>query len=384
MPAIDTFFAALSSPSGAGSLAGSLPARFEVATAGPFPLAKHVPVPDHPVGGELMIEFEDVSFGPLAITGFQPVAGGDENESEFTVTFGPAQVQGHYELFALETPRIELDTGGAVQPFRALEAGPSDEGVTEKQYDQVMQANAQRTKLNQTANGRAMLSAYDQHNDAYNDVFNSNKQLRTYWAGDGAIAEMSDHTSDALDAGAVINPSDKTFGTKGNTYNGNAFAQQLNVWAACIAAKYNDAASAALNFQKPVNTTGNTKTQVTPMTGDQVFGAVNSAAPPAVAGALQTASEEHALHAPLMRIAQNTHEPAHLELLAEHGAALEPDEVEAIQAIFAEGRRVDDPAARLEIAAGNCAAALTATSFRFRLTRQPDGAITAKLTHATL
>jgi hypothetical protein len=393
MPSIHAFFAELSSPGGPGALAATLPSHFEIAAAGPFPLAKHVPVAGSAVGGALMIGFDRLSFGPLAITGFERDPDGeDEGTGEFTVTLAPAQVQGHYELFALETPRIDLDTGGAVQPFAAIEAmqeaaagdpAPADPGITEKQYDQVMQANAQRTKLNQTANGRAALASYDQYNDAYNDVFNTNAALRQRWAGDGAVAEMSDHTSGALDSGAVINPPDKTFGTKGNTYNANAFAQQLNVWAACVS-KYQDAAAAALKFSDPVGTTGNTKMQVNPMTGDQVFGAVNAAPPDAVAAHLLSAADEHPLHAPLMRIAQNSHDDSHLALLASHGMVLEPDEIESIQAIHAESLRIDDPAQRLPIAQGNCAAALDETRFRFRLTRQPDGAITVKLAHSTL
>jgi hypothetical protein len=391
MASIQSFVTRLSDAGGPGTLTGSLPMQFSVASAGPFPLAGHVAVAGSDVGGSLMIEYSELEFGPLAVAGVTTGPDDDEGTHEVDVTLGAAQLQGHYELFALESSRVDLDVGGAVQPFPALEAlsmdptggAGDDPTITEAQYDQIMQANAQKPKLAESPAGQQMLDSYNQYNDAYHDAFKSNALLRQYWSAGGAIAEMSDHTSDALDQGTVVNPADKTFGTSGFTYNMNALQQKFNVWAACV----NDnpaAAAAALKFGTAVaTTTGNTKTTINPMTGGEVYATVDQAKP-APAANLLAAPEEHPLHAPLLSIVQNSHDDRHLDILANQGMELNDDEVKALQEIYAESLRVKDPAARLPIASGNCAVAVGETVFRFRLTRQPNDTITVKLVQSSL
>ncbi|MFN3945403.1 MAG: hypothetical protein ACK4K7_10780 [Allosphingosinicella sp.] len=391
MASIQSFFTRLSANSGPGTLAGALPIHFSVTSAGPFPLAGHVAVPGSEIGGSLMIEFARLEFGPLAIADVALGPDEDEGTQEVTVTLGAAQLQGHYELFGLESPSIDLDIGGAVRPFPALDAlslgavaGATDDppAITEKQYDQIMQANEQKPKLAQSAAGQQMLDAYNQFNDVYHDAFKSNAYLRQHWSANGAVAEMSDHTSDALDQGTVVNPPDKTFGTSGVNYNMNAFQQKLNVWAACVNSNP-DAAAAALKFGTTVEGTGNSKTNVNPMTGDDVYSTVNETKPAPLV-MLLASPEEHPLHAPLLSIVQNSHDERHLDMLAARGMDLNDDEVQALQEIYAESLRVRDPAARLTIAAGNCAVAVGRTAYRFRLTRQANGAITVKLVQSTL
>jgi hypothetical protein len=387
MTAIDTFLTRLAAPGGPGSLAGVLPAAFSIASAGPYPLAKHVAIAGSPVGGELMLGFAGLEVGPLKVARITPEATG----REVTITLGPAQLMGHYELYGLETPRIELDTGGAMQPVGALGALDQDgagagdtAAISQKQFGQLVQANQQRDKLNQTANGRALIQTYDQYNDTYNNVFNTNAQLRKYWAGDGATAEMADYTSDALKTSAVVNPTDKTFGSNQHSYNMNAFAQQLNIWAAC-AKNYPDAAKAALAFKGQVNgQTGNSQSSAVPMTGDEVYAAVNKPTADTLTAAFVTGPQVHPLHPPLLRLVTRTHDTADITALSHYGFVLDDAAIARLQDIYAESVRVHDVMPRLAVHAGNCAAALGETEYRFALTLQPDGAITVKLRNTTL
>jgi hypothetical protein len=117
------------------------------------------------------------------------------------------------------------------------------------------------------------------------------------WNADGVTALMAKDTHSAVLNNTDVNPTDKTYG--GQTYNGNAFVQQLNICVNTVNidpsfdpwdpnsqpdpdSKYIKASLAALSFGKVVNTTGNDGKTVTVLSPDDIYGHVNqfSQAPP--------------------------------------------------------------------------------------------------------
>ena len=119
-----------------------------------------------------------------------------------------------------------------------------------------------------------------------------NPTVATNWQANGPTKEMARDTHAAVPKGdQVVNGATKTYGSAGVTYNGNSFAQQLQIGVALILrdptsqrgnkqpaadSKYWKAAKAALAFGKGVNTTGNTKSSVNEMTSAHVFGSVEA------------------------------------------------------------------------------------------------------------
>lgn len=386
MPTIDDFLPKLTAASGPVSLAATLPRQFSVSACGPYPLASHVDIPSNSNGGELLLALNDISVSPVTLLSIVP----DHDTRRIVVTLAPMQLNGTYELFGLESAKVQLDTGGLMAPLASFAMGAStaDDNdpptITEKQYDQLQQANDQRTQLNQTANGRSLLDMFNQHNDAYNAVFTTNTRLRKYWIGDGATEQMSDYTSQALDTpGMPVNPAitDKSFGTTSQSYNENALAQQLNLYGACYH-PYPEAATAALTFQTQVaNATQNTQQNVVPMTAQAVYGAVDKASPANQANLLlQTQSLESALS----RILDNSHDDTDLDLCVQHGFIMDAETQARVQSIYAESLRLHDPKRRLPLHSGPFSSSLAQSCFVFALSEQPDGALTLKLQRSNL
>lgn len=393
MTAIDDFLAKLITATGPSSLAATLPEAFSVSASGPYPLAKHVEIPGNPTGGELLLSFDNISVAPIALALIAP----DATAKRITVTLKPARLTGTYDLFGLENPKVELDTGGALAPIPGFDDATT---ITEKQYDQLEQANQQRAELHETKNGRALVEMYNQHNDAYNDVFNTNSQLRKAWSAGGATDEMSDYTSDVLKNyeifkkifpggidgnpvfSEVVNPEpmNRTFGSKKQSYNQNAFSQKLNVWAACQKF-YPDAGAAVMNFQGMVNTTGNTEKDIVPMTPEAVYQAVNSASEDKARSASTPPTD---LHEALTRIVNNNHDDADLAVCEAHGFIMDEETQARLQAIHGEALRLHDSQRRLSLQSGPISADLPESQFVFTLTEQPDGALTVKLQRNTL
>ncbi|MGA8133073.1 MULTISPECIES: hypothetical protein [Pseudomonas] len=384
MPTIDDFLPKLTAASGPASLTATLPRQFSVSACGPYPLATHVDIPGNANGGELLLAFSDISVSPVKLVSIVP----DRDASRIVVTLAPMQLSGTYDLFGLESARVQLDTGGLMAPLTsfAIGAGTADDTdpptITEKQYDQLQQANDQRTQLNQTANGRSLLDTFNQHNDVYTEIFNTNSQLRTAWIRGGATAEMSDYTSLALDTpGMPVNPQDKLFGTQQWSYNRNAFTQKLHVYYACQT-PYPDAALAALSFQAQVSTnTQNTQQTVLPMTAASVYDTVNTAPPVSQANLL---SQTQSLREALSRIADNSHDDTDLDLCVQHGFIMDADTIVRVQAIYAESLRLHDPKRRLPLHSGPFSSSLAESRFVFTLSEQPDGALTLKLQRSSL
>ncbi|MGJ4748003.1 hypothetical protein ACQV5M_16715 [Leptospira sp. SA-E8] len=190
----------------------------------------------------------------------------------------------------------ELDTAGNLSEL-SLGSDTPQEGGGDSETDPdpqkeawLDQAREERDRLSSTNNGQKLLGAYNEHNETYDEVFKTYKALTNAWRAGGATKEMASDTSGALKSDEVINSSTKKY-VGGVTYNGNAFAQQLNVAAACLYAdpnfneetgppqgsKYWEAAKAALSFGKGVgDTTGNQKAKVKEMKPSEVHSSVDS------------------------------------------------------------------------------------------------------------
>lgn len=382
MTTIAQFLSRLVAADGAATLAATLPERFAIERAGPYPLVRHVALPDSEEGGELLLELQEIGWGPLRIEALVP----DPDAGEIEIALAPGELSGRYALFGLEGPAVDLDTGGGLAPLTALAAAdptptptPTPQ-ITPAQFDQLMQANAQRDKLNGMCMGQKLVGTYDTYNDDYNDVFQTNGGLRNTWAQNGATAAMMDYTSNALNTGTTVNPpaSEQTFGTANVSYNSNAFTQALAVWAACAVAQKPDAAKAVATFKTGViNDTGNSSSTTNPMTGPQVYASVAAAS----ASSPTSAPADHPLHLALTRFVAGTHDENDAAVFDDHDVTEE--QLDVVRRVFEAGQRVHDPKQRIPVHDGECRAQCPAPRFRFGLTEQPNGAITVKLRAST-
>lgn len=274
-----------------------------------FPLARTVQMPPgHPYpSGAVGLQWTDLSVEGLG----KLVAAARLSAWRWRLTIGGVRLAGQCRLEAKPDPVIDLDTGGnlqelpptATQPLAAGGGGDAPDPATEQWLDT---ARAQRARLGATENGLQLIALYNQHNEVYADVFNTSQTLPTIWKAQGATRAMAADTNDALATGGVINQPDKLY-ANGLTYNHNAFVQQLAVSVATLlkvpglslyqpleqqnpSGPYWEASKAALSFGKGVtDSTGNSKTQVTPLVSDGVYQAVN-----APSAALPEVSDEEA------------------------------------------------------------------------------------------
>lgn len=390
MPTIASFLSDLVAAEGPAALAPALPEAFTLTHAGPYPLLRHVALPGSETGGELLIELTGVALGPLEIAQVKP----DPDGGALEIVLSPATLTGRYELFGLESPAVDVDTGGGLMPLIAVAQAADDPtptptpSVTPQQFDYLMQANAQRDQLNTTSNGQTLVTNYDTYNDVYNDVFQSNASLRRRWAEHGATSQMMDYTSQALNSGAVVNPTadKRTFGTASVSYNCNAFKQALAVWGACYGSNHPDglkAATAVTNFQAVLNNTGNSTKSTKPMTGADVFTTVaTTPAPTSTQSAAGEEDEIHPLHDALTRYVAENHGATDLALFEAHDVT--DEQLAIVREVYDAAQRVGDPKTRVPVQSGACHATCGATSFRFALTAQPNGAVTVKLVASSL
>src|SRR5215472_12622471 len=244
-----------------------------------FPLAFQTPLPEGFAGehGDIGIQFE-----------------------EFTVS--------GVETFALDRNRTVMKDNSVTLGLRwdhleVREAGaPGDAPIDSAERNAMLdRARDQRTRLMDTPNGQQLMSRYNEHNEAYNDVFIKRQSARTAWTANGATKEMALHTHTSLDPNAVnttvVNPpaEQARFGRNQVTYNSNAWNQQLQIAVNTASLgfnifkkgekpdpnnKYVKASLAALTFGKGVQGTGNTRDNINAMTGNQVYGAVNDGKKP--------------------------------------------------------------------------------------------------------
>ena len=374
---IDGFLSRLASLSDPSAEHPFLTPVFSIADAGPFPLKQHIKPDGHPLGGELLLSFDHLKVEPVTLVAVQP----GSNTGQFNVTLGPASLSGRYQLFYNECAQVTLDTGGLMG---ALPAESEETGqMTEERYWRLVHLENERAELNQTANGRLLVGEYNQHNDAYHQVFTENEQLRKYWHENGASDEMGEHTSAALKSGAVINPPEATFGSKGISYNSNAFSQQLNLFFAC-ATGYPEAAAAALSFNETVTgETGNSQTTTVALNRSQIFDSVNAASP--ATWKASPSARVRALQSALINIViNNTASAVDIDICRQQGFVIDPETRQRLQKIYWASLRKHDPKQRVDITDEGFKIALASSAFTYALTEQPDGAVTVKLLGTTL
>lgn len=270
----------------AGHLASQIPERIDVPPTPEYALARRVPLPaGHPFDtGALSARIDGIVLHRARTLDAARSSHRTGPDRVTIIAVLPSiGLRGRYFISARHDPRAPLDSGGDLMPrFQATVDGA--EGYVD-------QARDQRTRLMQTANGQALVSTYNEHNERYEEAFQHDSALQTAWVASGATAQMASETSSAVAADNAVNPSGRTY-PNGATYNGNAFAQQINVAVSTMlrdpsfdpfggdppdpASPYTKAALAALSFGKAVGATGNTKSQVVEMKPSQVFASVGN------------------------------------------------------------------------------------------------------------
>ncbi|MFF4607369.1 hypothetical protein ACFY12_32115 [Streptomyces sp. NPDC001339] len=292
---------------------GPEPEALVLADTPGYPLARSVEMPgtlDYPTGslsfrlGALRIRAEGQ---PEVLT--EETRGGTRR----TVHRIPALVlTGRYALDAGPDEIREIDTAGNLSPLseearrptlpagaRAVAPSHPDEETVRRWTDR---ADAHRTKLMKTENGRQVLIHYGTHNESYYDIFNGSSSvssnLRKKWAEKGITQRMSEHTYGTTDPDQVTGarPSggdeqpvnDWEDPQEQVTYNAHAWQQRTTMQTALTteaariqrkdpdkAQRLQDAAKAAESFSKTVQDTGNDGSQTTPMTQDNVYTAID-------------------------------------------------------------------------------------------------------------
>jgi hypothetical protein len=258
--------------------------RIDIGAMPPYSIARSVEMPkgfEYPHGA-LSFRLNDLQCtGVNKIDSDSVVEESKDNRRSLTFKLAALELNGHYIVEAKEDPLITMDTAGNLDE---LSAAPT---ITDKQYDQLQQARAQRDILDKTANGKVLVDTFNEHNEVYNTIFRNNTALREKWQANGATQEMADHTSDAITNGQAVNPakSTKTFGPQKVGYNENAFQQQNYITMACLfpppgtpqeeIKKYNAAAKAASSFRTKVETLGNNSQNIPSMTSTDVYSHVN-------------------------------------------------------------------------------------------------------------
>ena len=385
MAAIYEFLYELTGATGAFSLFAQLPTSLPISVGAAFPLAQHVDLPGSSQGGELLFDLRHLTVGPVRVEAVRP----GPKENQISIDIAVTTLSGRYEIFGMERPAIDIDTGGAFTSLKST-AGILDTDNTEKQYRYLVRADHQRKRLLTTTRGQALVDQYNKYGDTYSDVYNSNSALRTLWEQYGTTGEMADHTYEALAPSQLddllqVNPdpSQKTFGAEKKGYNENAFQQQNYLASACISAGYLDAAAAALDFQQQVQTTGNTGSKSVPMTEEQVYGFVQSSSDDAMSRAGRAAVSKILLEA-LTQLVSGTETESSRQLLANHSMVYSEEVLAGMRAVYEEGRRKSEEAPRVSLWQSYFSTLLDKSQFVYDLTEQPNGVITAKLHYNSL
>ncbi|MGW7008040.1 hypothetical protein ACWGCW_35925 [Streptomyces sp. NPDC054933] len=273
-----------------------------------YPLARSVEMPaalGYPTGS---LSFR---LGALQLcTEGQPEALAEETRAgtrRITHRIPALVLTGRYALDTRPDEIREIDTAGNLRPLSeasrqpTLSAGaraiapdhPDDETVRRW----TGRADAHRTRLMKTENGRQVLVQYGTHNESYYDIFNGSSSvssnLRQKWAEKGVTQRMSEQTYGTTDPDASANAqqtvNDWQDPQVGGTYNMHAWQQRTIVQTALTteAARYrrkgdqetadrlDAAAKAAEGFSKSVQQTGNDGSRTTPMTQDNVYTAID-------------------------------------------------------------------------------------------------------------
>lgn len=391
MSKLDDFLKFTSSPEGSKFFQAALPGAIRLRDMGPYALSRMTDLAGTAATfphGEIRVTLSGVSVSPCAVEGRTGEVI-DEKRVRVTLSLSAMDLRSQYALSALEQPKVDLDTGGGLRLISDLAA--KDDGdpdsLTDKQFDQLQQADQERDNLNETTNGQTLVSMFKEYNDAYNEVFQTNPALQRAWKRYGATREVMDHTSAALKTNQPINPSDKTFGTNHETYNHVAFSKQASVAIAC-ATPFPNAAKACANFSIQVSdTTGNTQSDPKPLTRSDVYSHVAKpkGTPSGSFGVAGAAVNRRPRLPPaevigiLHRIGSGAHADSDIEAMRSVGYLMRDTDIADLQEIYKDSLRVPGAEVSAELWQGSAEATVPASRFVFVFTLRGNGAITTEL-----
>ncbi|NKB45071.1 MAG: hypothetical protein GKS03_12415 [Alphaproteobacteria bacterium] len=399
MANLDDILNDISSALKRGPLKDKLTGEMDLGTIGPFPLSRMTDLSDAGVeagfdSGEIRIELSGIASKPLQIisVGRADIKAGT---GTIALALGPIELGGQYRIFAIDQPNVDLDTGGNLMQTSGMPNLGDPDPLTVEQYNQLKQARDQRSKLEGTTNGAALVSSFNQHNEAYNQIFQTNSSLRANWQGDGATAEMATHTSSVISPSiaatptegsvaatdGIINSKTTTYGTKNYTYNHNAFQQQSLLYVALKGASTtdNDAAAKAVSVFADAITddTDNTQTVTTEMTETSVYDVIDTAPLSKFAAAMGADPLPH--HLAMVRIAKKEYSAEDLDILKGRGYDPTDQFIGKMQDVYAESVRQSKPENQADLWLGPISASLPASQYEFTFRDQGDGVVSTIL-----
>ncbi len=395
MTSLKDFLKAASSEKEGGPLREILGDAVDIGTMGPYPLSTMTNLTDSGVdtpfeSGEIRIEFTDVVAKPLKITNV--MTSGDDTSGEMIIQLGAMELNGHYHLFAIDQPNVDIDSGGSLLPLESLGGSESSGSLTPTEYEQLCQAREQREKLKKTANGQKLVHHFSKYNDIYNKAFQTIHILQHHWKADGATSQMATHTSSAITSDDYVNPKGATYGSSKNKvgYNDNAYSQKGHVMAACLglqmkytmenkpklAALSGGAASHAVSFGMCVNkNTNNTQSNTNQMKPSHVYKSVNNPTHPNCEND-QTASQ---LFEAYSRIVKNEHNDEDISFLRSEGYTATDKHIRAMQEIYEEAIRQQKPEHNASLWHGDFSSSLSESMFELSFHEHEGGVISTSL-----
>jgi hypothetical protein len=254
--------------------------------------------------GYIGIQFNDVNVGQIGsatnggMTYTDDPTDSTKGTMVATINLPGITVSGNYVLVATGLSQCALDTAGKLSFLPRVTAAPRAASAPGPTLDQYLQAaQDQRTRLWQTPNGGQLMDNYYDHNEVYNWLFENDEGVKASWrqpANQYFVEQTYQATQDP--ANTVVNNATYTDEDGETTsYNKNAIDQQIVLTFAALRyantpphqgctitpTQFLDAGNAASSFGlNEVASTGNSSTQSSPMTVDDVYKTVSAYQPP--------------------------------------------------------------------------------------------------------
>lgn len=278
-----------------------------------FPLAFNANMPEGHAfpHGDVHIAFSEMEVSGVQDINVDTLIEDKGNGSyQLKISFPSISIRGNYTVSSQYAKNITMDTGGDMfdesisnhQPAGA-NTGNVDPFTPDQKSAMLDQARKQKTHLRETANGQALLSTFNDHNETFNTVFVTSDAARIAWAADGVTKAMALDTHTTLTLDEKDNNNEKPINSKDKqyapnvTYNSNSFNQQLQIIVNTVAAdpnfnpydpkakldpnsKYVKASLAAMTFGYSVNNTGNDKKNTKELSSSKIYDHVKTQTPP--------------------------------------------------------------------------------------------------------
>jgi hypothetical protein len=284
---------------------------FQIKDTVDYPLAFNVEMPDDYSfsNGNVSFRFADFVCTDMDdISLIESESFQRDDKLHIGLRIGGISIKGNYTISARMAPKIDLDTAGTMLNFdedmpkaAGAKSGPGSSLTDEEQKEFLKNARDQRERLRDpnSPNGGKLMRKYEEHNEIYNELFIKNEVAREEWYNNGVTAEMAKDTHVAVNDDKIVNPKDVLY-SNNQSYNANAFMQQLNVTMNTMwldpnfdpkrkpdpNSKYTKASIAAMDFNKMVKQTGNGEIEneegepeekITPLTANDVYAHINGA-----------------------------------------------------------------------------------------------------------